>query len=618
MDALEWLVEAAVTFNEYDRGRPAFDERPSRAVPGEGEGDRPGDDYNRRAAWADVLEEHGWTKMGQSGAKVYWRRPGKTGRCWSATTGYCSTPLRGDLLYVFTSNAGDFEQGRAYSKFEAYAILKHGGNFSSAARQLSQDGFGSEGCALGARILPNGRRDKVPATAPDSVSVSGSLTLGGKEPETETESEGKGSPWPLPIPASQLKRRPRNEKWLWEGYVSRGGFTLFSALWKAGKTTLLAHLLHAFETDGQFCGLAIRASRVLVVSEEDEDTWAERRDDLGLKDHLEFIPRPVRGRMRAADWETFIDHLVTQCAERKFDLVVLDTISKLWPVRDENDAAQVENALLPLYRLTDTDSAVLMYHHMRKSDGAQATASRGSGALTAFVETIVEMRRFDVGSKDDTRRVLTAIGRYRETRAELVINLQPGRGYVPLGDREEVAAEEGEPRNPTEAVYKVLPITEPGVSQTDLMKTLGMAKKTLTPILNKGVQNGTIRMQGAAKKGSQLLYWRVREDSVSVSGSVPPRVQEPETETESVRAPVSMEVARENELLMALECGGEQTAEEAALRCSMDPGTAAAILSRLEADGQVERGGVGGRTTYRPLPLTPPAHPPSEEPADGH
>jgi hypothetical protein len=105
------------------------------------DGTRPGDDFNQRASWKEILEPHRWRQCGGSGKKTNWRRPGKkTGL--SATTGHCSNGASGDLLYVFSSNAEPFEPGRAYSKFAAYAFLNHKGNFKAAARDLAKQGYG--------------------------------------------------------------------------------------------------------------------------------------------------------------------------------------------------------------------------------------------------------------------------------------------------------------------------------------------------------------------------------------------------------------------------------------------------------------------------------------------
>ena len=96
------------------------------------QGQRPGDRYNRRASWAEVLEPHGWSLLSTRDGESYWQRPGKQSPGVSATTNHQGS----DLLYVFSTSTV-FEAGRAYSKFAAYAILEHGGDFRAAARALA-------------------------------------------------------------------------------------------------------------------------------------------------------------------------------------------------------------------------------------------------------------------------------------------------------------------------------------------------------------------------------------------------------------------------------------------------------------------------------------------------
>src|SRR5262249_34928753 len=77
----------------------------------------------------------------------YWRRPGKDGPGWSATTGRKSESGR-ELFCVFSSNAHPFpgpSAGRACSnhdRFGIYALLCHGGDFAAATRALAERGFG--------------------------------------------------------------------------------------------------------------------------------------------------------------------------------------------------------------------------------------------------------------------------------------------------------------------------------------------------------------------------------------------------------------------------------------------------------------------------------------------
>jgi hypothetical protein len=106
-------------------------------------GDRPGDDFNRRADWMTDVLTNGWKVVRQSGEVVYLCRPGKDAGV-SATVGYCKSERAGAKLYVFTSNAEPLEPERAYSKFETYALLHHAGDWKAAAKDLAAQGYGSQ------------------------------------------------------------------------------------------------------------------------------------------------------------------------------------------------------------------------------------------------------------------------------------------------------------------------------------------------------------------------------------------------------------------------------------------------------------------------------------------
>ena len=99
----------------------------------------PGDDFNRRAAWDDLLD--GWTRVTTStdsagNQRVHWRRPGKSIGT-SATTGG-----EGDWLYVFSTST-ELPSEKALSKFAAYTHMDHGGDFHAAARELAAKGYGT-------------------------------------------------------------------------------------------------------------------------------------------------------------------------------------------------------------------------------------------------------------------------------------------------------------------------------------------------------------------------------------------------------------------------------------------------------------------------------------------
>lgn len=132
------LLNAARSFNAYVK--------PTRFVSGgaspgspQAKGGRPGDIFNTRAEWVDILESQGWTRVGRQGEVTLWQRPGKRERGCSATTNYAGS----DLLYVFSTNAHPFEPQTAYTKFAAYALLEHGGDFAAAAKALAAKRLGA-------------------------------------------------------------------------------------------------------------------------------------------------------------------------------------------------------------------------------------------------------------------------------------------------------------------------------------------------------------------------------------------------------------------------------------------------------------------------------------------
>ncbi len=138
-DDRNMLIDTAKAFNLYH-----VDEKPRREGFLHFDEDEPqqrsnwfaSDDFNLRARWDEVLEPHEWVIVGQSGDVTHWRRPGKNDGV-SATTNYSGL----DLLHVFTSSS-EFESERSYSKYAAYAILNHGGDFSAASKELARLGYG--------------------------------------------------------------------------------------------------------------------------------------------------------------------------------------------------------------------------------------------------------------------------------------------------------------------------------------------------------------------------------------------------------------------------------------------------------------------------------------------
>lgn len=121
-----WLVEML---------RPTPSPSPRHRSTIGGVGARPGDLFAAVVTWHELLVPHGWTFVRSQGDVDYWRRPGKVGGTISASTNATGR----DLLHVFSSNTTPFEPDENYTKFGAFTLLEHEGNFSAAARALRRE-----------------------------------------------------------------------------------------------------------------------------------------------------------------------------------------------------------------------------------------------------------------------------------------------------------------------------------------------------------------------------------------------------------------------------------------------------------------------------------------------
>jgi hypothetical protein len=193
-DEREALWDLARSFDEMPAPEPDEGHRPrgnNRIQEGE---IRPGEDFNRRATWEEILD--GWTRAYSRGDVTYWRRPGKD-RGVSATTGHCKP----DLLRVFSTSTA-FGTASSYSKFGAYARLHHGGDYGAAAKALAEGGYGTYWDADRERFLPNPRPKFKPR--PKASGAANGAVHRVREPAADGPPErlpaGPGeTPWDEPI-----------------------------------------------------------------------------------------------------------------------------------------------------------------------------------------------------------------------------------------------------------------------------------------------------------------------------------------------------------------------------------------------------------------------------------
>jgi len=140
------LFNAARSFNQKTATKREFTAAKSAS------NERLGDEFNRVGTW-DFLTEHGWREVRTVEESTHWCRPNKESGV-SATTNQAGS----DLLRVFSSNAHPFEPGTSYTKFTAYTLLNHDGDFAAAVKSLAESGLVSNSVSIGLDDIGNAER----------------------------------------------------------------------------------------------------------------------------------------------------------------------------------------------------------------------------------------------------------------------------------------------------------------------------------------------------------------------------------------------------------------------------------------------------------------------------
>jgi hypothetical protein len=326
-------------------------------------GDRPGDRFAEENGWGDILRPHGWTYVFDRDGVMYWRRPGKDYGI-SATTNYGGS----NLLYVFSSST-EFEPEQSYTKFGAYAVLNHGGDYRAAATALSAQQPGG--------VLV--RHEPTIQEMAQAVEV---------DPETGEVKPRERRFEIIEAPDYLLRPPPR---WLVPGLLLEQSVVAVYGPPASYKSFYVLDLLASLATGTRFHGMTTRQGSCLLVAAEGAGglvkrlhAWQKARG-VPLPRTLKILPGvvPLMDKTSVADLIADI-----RSFNEKFEVVALDTFSRSIAGADENKQAEMsiasENAQAIQQEL---GCVVILVHHGRKGDGS----FRGSSVLTGALETIIQV-----------------------------------------------------------------------------------------------------------------------------------------------------------------------------------------------------------------------------------
>ena len=424
---------------------------------GDSGGDRPGDDYNHRGRWEDILT--GWTKVFTAGTTSHWRRPGKTVGT-SATTGRNDA----DNLYVFSTST-EFDPEKPYSKFAAYTLLEHHGDYRAAAKALAAAGYGNQKTHTAADAFgtpnpeppddPWGDDEPPPVNDADAeferrirfeLNVNTRLDelriLDEARHRLAVEHRGHIDPPELLTLRDRLARPRTPTRWRIDGWQPAGSRVVLAAQFKAGKTTLVGNLIRSL-VDGDDWLDKHEATPVSgTVAVLDFEMGADQLDDW-LRDQQirkddQVLVIPMRGRAalfdllddrRLAEWAKLLhnrstEYLIVDCLRPILDALGLD---------EHRDAGRFFVALDQL--LADAGiSDGLLTHHM----GHYGERSRGDSRIRDWPD--VEWRLVRQDDQPGSARYISAYGRDVDiTESELLYDPTSRHLTVIGGSRRDAA-----------------------------------------------------------------------------------------------------------------------------------------------------------------------------------
>lgn len=191
---------------------------------------------------------------------------------------------------------------------------------------------------------------------------------------------------------------PKPVNWLVEGLIGQGDLTLLFGEPNVGKSWLSMSLaLGMVQGWDTWLGLPLRADnpRVLYVDEENpEDVIYQRLRQLGIRQQDTGNFRYLHEQGIRLDKDP--DALMEEAIAFEPGLIVLDSLTRIH-TENENDAGAIarlfNDGIKPLAR--QTGASVLVLHHARKpgADGSSYSRARGSGDITASVDTGLDVRQ---------------------------------------------------------------------------------------------------------------------------------------------------------------------------------------------------------------------------------
>ncbi|MEN8738352.1 MAG: AAA family ATPase [Phaeobacter gallaeciensis] len=183
--------------------------------------------------------------------------------------------------------------------------------------------------------------------------------------------------------------------YLVKGWLDKGTLTVVFGQSNVGKSFFALNLAHHISKGEPWANRRVNKGNVLYIAAEGGSSFPNRVSAL---DDPEFwvIAAPVTFAGKASDAGSMVEmvqHLASQTG--RFDLIVVDTLSRVMGDGDENTAPDIADLVKNLDVLRrGTGSNIMLIHHSGKDI---ARGARGHSSLRAAVDTEIELTRDEIG-----------------------------------------------------------------------------------------------------------------------------------------------------------------------------------------------------------------------------
>jgi predicted ATP-dependent serine protease len=283
-------------------------------------------------------------------------------------------------------------------------------------------------------------------------------------------------------------------QWVVDGLIPQGGLTILYGIGKGGKTTFLSHLAAAVVLGQPFIDRDVRQGPVLWVDlEQHLSLTKETLVNAGARGREVHVYNGIAPDLRA---------LEAKIREVRATLVVIDSLSKLLQLRDENDASQVNNALTPLLQMIrETNVATVAIHHDRKREGDAGRGMRGSTVFLATLDVCIGLKR--EGGTDSTQRRLEVNGRYPGAGGTFIVELT-AEGYKAVGEKQSVLGADALEKLGTDSL-----------TADEWALRLGVSRQATQKKAEQLVKEGKVTKTGTGKRGDAFRFSRVPDGATS-------------------------------------------------------------------------------------------------------